>query len=84
MLLGNIMNWKVQVFGDIDSEEDREEGEIEISVIRESNKHGQDSWGWGDEDKIILPEMNPGTKEQYVLLFSMATLMARAFNETGI
>ncbi len=29
----------------------------EISAVRESNKHGIESWGWNDgEDKIILWE----------------------------
>jgi hypothetical protein len=27
----------------------------EVSVIRSNNKHGHNSWGWDDEDKIILP-----------------------------
>jgi len=27
---------------------------IEISVVREDNKHGLESWGWGDSHKIIL------------------------------
>lgn len=28
--------------------------EIEISVVRESDKHGQKSYGWGGNSKIIL------------------------------
>lgn len=28
--------------------------EIEISVVREDNKHGQESYGWEDMDKIVL------------------------------
>jgi hypothetical protein len=27
---------------------------VEISVVRESNKHGIESYGWAEEDKIIL------------------------------
>lgn len=28
--------------------------EIEISVAHKNNKHGHESYGWGDTDKIIL------------------------------
>ena len=84
MLLGNIMSWLVQVKGYIDREEDRENGEIEVSVIRQDNKHGRDSYGWADENKIILPEMNPGTRQQYMLLVNMATIISRALNEAEI
>lgn len=45
-----------------DEEEDRiseledkdDEFGLEISVIRKDNEHGHNSYGWGDEDKIIL------------------------------
>ena len=35
-------------------EERDEEFGLEISVIRKDNIHGHESWGWGDETKIIL------------------------------
>ena len=36
-------------------EELEEDGvDLEISVIKIDNKHGHESGGWGDEDKIIL------------------------------
>ena len=34
---------------------------IEVSVIREDNKHGLESWGWGGREKIIL--FGPGEIE---------------------
>lgn len=40
--------WKVQVFGE------RCGRSWEISVVRESNKHGQRSWGWFGEDKLLV------------------------------
>jgi len=40
--------WKVQVLGSL------KEGDVEISVIKRSNKHGQQSYGWGGLDKVIL------------------------------
>ncbi len=45
--------WKVQLRGGFDEEDDEGSG-YELSVIKKDNKHGQLSWGWGGEDKIIL------------------------------
>lgn len=52
--------WEVMLKGnmnekglDLDDFEEEEFG-FELSVIRKNNKHGHDSWGWGDENKIIL------------------------------
>lgn len=40
--------WKVQTkIGDGNHD-------FEISVVKISNKHGQESWGWPDDDKIIF------------------------------
>lgn len=41
-------NWKVQIKGEKCSQS------FEISIVRESNKHGQRSWGWFDEDKLLV------------------------------
>lgn len=40
--------WKVQIFGD------KRDKSFEISVVRASNKHGQRSWGWFDENKLLI------------------------------
>jgi hypothetical protein len=40
--------WKVQIFGKECSEA------WEISVVRTDNKHGQSSWGWFDENKLLV------------------------------
>ena len=40
--------WKVQIFGERCSKS------WEISVIREDNEHGQRSWGWFDESKLLV------------------------------
>ena len=80
------MSWKVQVFtGDtpqdyVDMGAKPEDVDweapidFEVSVIREDNKHGQDSWGWGDDTKIIL---DVETKE---FAIKAATLLCAALN----
>lgn len=40
--------WKVQVFGEKCSKS------WEISVVRSDNTHGQKSWGWFDERKLLI------------------------------
>lgn len=40
--------WKVNVFGE------RCGQSWEISVVRDSNKFGQKSWGWFDENKLLV------------------------------
>lgn len=40
--------WKVQVFGK------RCSSSWEISVVRLDNEHGQKSWGWFDEKKLLI------------------------------
>ncbi len=40
--------WKVQVKGRKCSKG------FEISVIKQSNKHGQASWGWFDKTKLLI------------------------------
>ena len=42
--------WKVQVFGERCSES------WEISVVRLDNKHGQESWGWFDDKKLLVSD----------------------------
>ena len=41
-------SWKVQVFGKPCSPS------WEISVVRSDNEHGQKSWGWFDERKLLV------------------------------
>lgn len=36
-------------------------GGWELSVIRESNKHGRESYGWFDKNKLLISETNWGT-----------------------
>lgn len=40
--------WLVQILGNPNAQS------WEISVVRKSNKHGQESWGWFDKDKILI------------------------------
>lgn len=45
---GTPVKWLTQVLGDPDS------GSWEISVVREDNYHGRKSWGWIDENKLLV------------------------------
>lgn len=40
--------WVAQTKGDINS------GSFEISVVRTDNEHGKRSWGWFDENKLLI------------------------------
>jgi hypothetical protein len=40
--------WIPQVKGDVNGES------REISVVRSDNEHGQRSWGWFDETKLLI------------------------------
>jgi len=42
------MKWLAQVKGD------PEANSWEISVVRSDNEHGQKSWGWFDERKLLI------------------------------
>ena len=41
--------WSIQIHGS-------RIGGFEISVLRENNRHGKASYGWFDEDKILIVE----------------------------
>lgn len=40
--------WLLQIKGDVNSDS------WEISVVREDNIHGKLSWGWFDENKLLV------------------------------
>lgn len=42
--------WKVLYKGSFA----KDSNDHEVSVCRESNRHGMQSWGWGSQDKIVL------------------------------
>jgi hypothetical protein len=85
--------WKVQLLGCtkeqwLNSRKDqwdhRDLCESELSVIRTDNEHGQRSWGWDDETKLILPSLNPGSRGQRQKQYRQAELICEAFNNAGI
>lgn len=39
--------------------------EWEVSVVRSDNLHGQRSWGWDGDDKLIIAAMNPDVLDWY-------------------
>lgn len=58
--------WKVQVFGERVEPKDNNEADLddeygawEITVVRSDNKHGQESWGWYDERKLLVSQSGP-------------------------
>jgi len=56
--------------------------DIEISVVRENDKHGQESYGWGGDDKIILFN-DPGhavTQEDMDWYQKVAEAVCKALN----
>lgn len=82
--------WKIQLLGATedqwlniikDAAEVKNMQHVELSVIHTSFQHGQQSFGWSCEAKIILPELNPGTRRQRRLQYRQALLMVEAFND---
>ena len=62
---------------------------LEISVVREDNKHGIKSCGWGGENKIILCDTQLDGEEEDVkgtikLWKERAQAIADALNEKGL
>jgi len=57
---------------------------VEISILIKSNKHSLRSYGWADENKIIIfssDEMKIKDKEEMV---RFANIIAEALNEKGV
>lgn len=70
-------------------EEEDDEFGLEISVIKKDNKHGHESWGWGDEDKIILWDSSGNiSNEMYtgniVWCKKVAELLCNSMNKEGM
>lgn len=59
------------------------EGPPEISVITESNTHGQRSYGWAGPDKIIISD-NADTFEEINFYITVANLLAKEMNTKGV
>lgn len=60
-------------------------GSFEIAVVMDSNEHGLSSWGWFDEEKILISHSGPGMitplpKSLAVRLLEVAYLMALELN----
>lgn len=82
--------WKVQVLGSL------KDGDVEISVIKKSNKHGQQSYGWGGLDKVILGtedlvcdygltrEEVEENKQIFDEIKKRASIICDAFNKAGV
>jgi hypothetical protein len=57
------------------------DSETEISIIRRSNRHGFQSWGWSDPlNKIILSD-HKLNRAQRKLIWKHAKLIANALNK---
>ena len=60
--------------------------EIEISVVRKSDKHGQKSYGWGGDSKIILFDSPPSdvTQKDMDWYEKVAAVVCEALNREGL
>jgi hypothetical protein len=60
--------------------------EVEIAVVRRSNKHGLKSYGWADFDKIILftDVGEDWTKENMSWAKRIATIVRDALNDRSV
>jgi len=72
--------WIVNIKGDAECEN------FEISVIRKDNHHGIQSYGWFDENKLLIshnggPCQWPVIKPVWDMLINVAALTARKLNE---
>ena len=61
------------------------EVEAEIAVLRKSNTHGLESYGWDDQDKIILfDNIQFNSREEIEWAKKVAKTIADALNEKGL
>lgn len=59
--------------------------EIEISVVREDNKHGLESGGWEDKNKIVLfSDPEERSKEDMEWYKNVAEVVCEALNQKGL
>lgn len=78
---------KMQMWEGVDPEDYdiHDYNEIEISVLREDNKHGIESYGWDGEDKMIVYENEEGTdKKTRDEFIKRAHIICAAFNNNGV
>lgn len=82
--------WKIQLLGCTedqwlniikDAAEVSNMSHVELSVIHTSFQHGIEAFGWPCESKIIMPELNPGSRRQRRTQYRQALLMVEAFND---
>jgi hypothetical protein len=58
---------------------------VEISVVREDNKHGIKSYGWGDLDKIVLFDRSDDyTKKDIEWCKQVAETICEVLNRKGL
>ncbi len=58
--------------------------EVEISVVRKDNEHGQRSGGWGGMDKIILFGADDYEEEDIKWCKKVAEVVCDALNSEGL
>lgn len=58
--------------------------EVEISVVREDNKTGLESYGWDGMDKIILFEDEVYTEKEINWCKKVAETVCEALNRKGL
>lgn len=58
--------------------------ELEISVVREDNKHGIKSYSWADENKLVLFDNLDVGKKELKWMEEIAATIAEALNARGL
>lgn len=87
-----VTDFKVELPDEPEGGWDADFVDFEISVVRENNKHGRTSYGWADEDKIIVFSSNNVQvddeegkgKAQIEWMKGVANVIRDALNERGI
>lgn len=58
--------------------------ELEISVVREDNEHDIKSYGWANEDKLVLFASLDINEEDLKWMEEVAATIAKALNAKGL
>lgn len=72
--------WEVQIKGE------KCTGDFEITVIRQSNDHGHRSWGWMDDNKLLISHSGgpctwPLTEKVWDKMIILANEVAKELNQ---
>lgn len=73
-----VPSWEIQLFGDIYDLDQQ----YELCVIHVSYEHGHNSWGWPNERKLLMPEIeNSRRPERIKEVLRIAAILCDALNK---